>query len=121
MDISSTGKSAKVKAKEKLHANEQGDLRVAEAMLSPELNASAVIHALTPTHSETGEKQARTAHSLNPVPAYVYDPAGSTGTALSNEADLGISSLAATCISLLGFEPPEGYTPSVVTVAGGVK
>jgi hypothetical protein len=28
----------------------------------------------------------------------------------------GISSLAATSITMLGFEPPEGYTPSLVDV-----
>ena len=26
----------------------------------------------------------------------------------------GISSLAATCLTLLGYEPPEGYDPSLV-------
>ena len=58
----------------------------------------------------------KTAHSLNPVPVYIYDPAG---TAQANVAALdtpGISSLAATSITMLGFEPPEGYTPSLVNV-----
>ena len=63
-----------------------------------------------------GQLLLKTAHSLNPVPVYIYDPAG---TAQENIAVLdtpGISSLAATSITMLGFEPPEGYTPSLVNV-----
>ncbi len=37
---------------------------------------------------------------------------------LSNHKDLGISSLAATCLTLLGFEPPEDYTPTIVEISG---
>ena len=65
---------------------------------------------------KTGQPKMRTAHSLNPVFAYVYEPTGSVKMKLSNHRDLGISSLAATCLTLLGFEPPEDYTPSIVTI-----
>ncbi|TFH12741.1 MAG: 2,3-bisphosphoglycerate-independent phosphoglycerate mutase, partial [Lentisphaerales bacterium] len=65
----------------------------------------------------SGRKCAKTAHSLNPVPIYVYDPSGSAGLSLSKEQNLGISSIAATCLVLLGFEPPADYTPAAVTVA----
>ncbi len=65
---------------------------------------------------DTGEPKLRTAHSLNPVPAYIYDPTGRAGLRLSKRDDLGISSLAATCLKLLGFEPPEDYTPSIVEI-----
>jgi 2,3-bisphosphoglycerate-independent phosphoglycerate mutase len=65
---------------------------------------------------KTGEPKPRTAHSLNPVFAYVYEPTGSIKMKLSNHKDLGISSLAATCLTLLGFEPPEDYTPSIVDI-----
>jgi len=63
-----------------------------------------------------GKPQAKTAHSLNPVPAVVYDPSGVSKARLSAEQGLGISSLAATCIRLLGYEPPPDYTPSIVEV-----
>jgi 2,3-bisphosphoglycerate-independent phosphoglycerate mutase len=63
---------------------------------------------------KTGDPKPRTAHSLNPVFAYVYDPSGNSKMKLSEHKDLGISSLAATCLTLLGFEPPEDYTPSIV-------
>ena len=65
---------------------------------------------------KTGQPKMRTAHSLNPVFAYVYEPTGSVKMKLSNHRDLGISSLAATCLTLLGFEPPEDYTPSIVEI-----
>jgi 2,3-bisphosphoglycerate-independent phosphoglycerate mutase len=65
---------------------------------------------------KTGEPKPRTAHSLNPVFAYVYEPTGRINMKLSNHKDLGISSLAATCLKLLGFEPPEDYTPSIVEI-----
>jgi 2,3-bisphosphoglycerate-independent phosphoglycerate mutase len=61
-----------------------------------------------------GKPNAKTAHSLNPVPAIVYDPSGTAKARLSPEKDLGISSLAGTCIKLLGYEPPADYTPSIV-------
>ncbi|MBW1695661.1 MAG: 2,3-bisphosphoglycerate-independent phosphoglycerate mutase [Deltaproteobacteria bacterium] len=65
---------------------------------------------------ETGKPKPKTSHSLNPVPACVYDPSGTADVRLSGHKDLGISSLAATCLKLLGFERPEDYTPSIVEV-----
>lgn len=65
---------------------------------------------------KTGKPKPRTAHSLNPVFAYVYEPTGSITMKVSNHKDLGISSLAATCLTLLGFEAPEDYTPSIVLI-----
>ncbi len=61
-----------------------------------------------------GKYLPKTAHSLNPVPAIVYDPAGQANAKLANLQNAGIASLAATCISLLGYEPPEDYAPSIV-------
>ncbi|HOO20075.1 MAG TPA: 2,3-bisphosphoglycerate-independent phosphoglycerate mutase [Kiritimatiellia bacterium] len=65
---------------------------------------------------ETGLPKARTAHSLNPVPAILFDPAGAAKIKLTDKTGLGISSLAATCLNLLGFQSPEGYDPSLVTL-----
>jgi 2,3-bisphosphoglycerate-independent phosphoglycerate mutase len=65
---------------------------------------------------KTGQPKPRTAHSLNPVFAHVYEPTGKIKIKLSARKDLGISSLAATCLTLLGFEPPEDYTPSIVEI-----
>ena len=62
----------------------------------------------------TGRIKVKTAHSLNPVPVYIYDPSGKAPIKFSSRQGLGISSLAATCALLLGFEPPAGYDPAVI-------
>jgi len=66
-----------------------------------------------------GTPKAKTAHSLNPVPCVIYDPEyKGEYPAKSGEGDLneglGISSIAATCIQLLGYVPPEDYDKSVL-------
>jgi 2,3-bisphosphoglycerate-independent phosphoglycerate mutase len=63
---------------------------------------------------QTGIPAPKTAHSLNPVPVYIFDPTGTVTMKLSDHKDLGISSIAATCLKLLGFEPPPDYTPSII-------
>jgi 2,3-bisphosphoglycerate-independent phosphoglycerate mutase len=63
---------------------------------------------------QTGKPKPKTAHSLNPVPIYIFDPSGAAKMSLSENKDLGISSIAATCLKLLGFEPPQDYTPSII-------
>lgn len=67
----------------------------------------------------TGRPKAKTSHSLNPVPCFVWDPAGTAKARLSAAArkgGLGITSLTATCLKLLGFDPPADYDPAVVDV-----
>jgi 2,3-bisphosphoglycerate-independent phosphoglycerate mutase len=68
------------------------------------------------TKVENGRIKVKTSHSLNPVPVFIYDPSGTANLNLTPLKDLGISSLAATCLRLLGFEPPKNYDPSVVDV-----
>lgn len=63
-----------------------------------------------------GNPKSKTSHTLNPVPCYIYDASGSGKIQLSNQSELGISSLAATSIHCLGFIPPEDYDPSIVEV-----
>ena len=65
---------------------------------------------------DEGKYLPKTAHSLNPVPAIVYDPANAARARLAEIPDPGIANLAATCITLLGFQPPADYTPSLVEV-----
>jgi 2,3-bisphosphoglycerate-independent phosphoglycerate mutase len=64
-----------------------------------------------------GSPKPKTAHSLNPVPCIIYDP-GYQGEYPNGEGslneDLGISSVAATCIQLLGYVPPADYDKSVL-------
>ena len=63
-----------------------------------------------------GNPKSKTSHTLNPVPCYIYDPSGTANIRLSEDRDLGISSLAATALNCLGFVPPEDYDPSIVEV-----
>lgn len=65
---------------------------------------------------DEGKFLPKTAHSLNPVPAIVYDPRNLSRARLADVENPGIANLAATCITLLGFQPPEDYTPSLVEV-----
>lgn len=69
-----------------------------------------------PKLDENGKYKPKTAHSLNPVPAFVFDPSGVSKARKADVADAGIANLAATCITLLGYEPPADYTPSLVEV-----
>ena len=63
-----------------------------------------------------GNPARKTSHSLNPVPCIVYDPEGKGEYAPELRSGLGISSLAATCIELLGFEAPADYDQSVLVM-----
>ena len=63
---------------------------------------------------ENGVPKVKTAHSLNPVPCIVYDPAGQGEYQTTLRDGLGISSIAATVMNLLGYEAPEDYDPSVL-------
>lgn len=66
----------------------------------------------------TGRPLPKTSHSLNPVPVHIYDPSGAAKARLADREDLGVSSLTATCMTLLGFRPPDIYDPSIVEVGG---
>ena len=72
------------------------------------------------TDPDTGIPKPKTAHSLNPVPVYIFDPDGNAHVRIADSDTLGISSLAATCINLLGYEAPKDYDPSLVDLAASV-
>lgn len=63
-----------------------------------------------------GEPKPKTSHSLNPVPAIIYDPEykGEYETVL-NEG-LGISSWPATLMTLMGFVPPADYDRAIINL-----
>jgi 2,3-bisphosphoglycerate-independent phosphoglycerate mutase len=61
-----------------------------------------------------GTPRAKTAHSLNPVPCIIHDPGYQGEYEPVLKEGLGISSLAATCMELLGFEAPDDYDESVL-------
>lgn len=65
---------------------------------------------------ENGDPKAKTSHSLNPVPCIIYDPAYGGEYDRQLRTGLGISSIPATCMTLMGFFPPADYDTSVVTL-----
>ena len=77
----------------------------------------ALDEAGNPKRDEKGAFCVKTSHTLNPVPCYIYAVGQEGRIRLSDETELGISSLAATIIECLGFEPPESFEPSIVTVS----
>lgn len=62
-----------------------------------------------------GEPNAKTSHSLNPVPCIIYDPNYKGEYSKTLNSGLGISSIAATVMNLLGFDAPSDYDESVLS------
>ena len=63
-----------------------------------------------------GEPKTKTAHSLNPVPAIIFDPAKQTEYTFAPAEGLGISSLPATCLNIMGYDAPSDYDQSLVQI-----
>ena len=63
-----------------------------------------------------GEPKAKTSHSLNPVPCIIADSSYNGEYSKDLNTGLGISSIAATCMELLGFVPPADYDKSVINL-----
>lgn len=61
-----------------------------------------------------GTPRSKTSHSLNPVPCVIFDPEYQGEYRPQLRDGLGISSLAATCIELLGYTAPDDYDRSVL-------
>ncbi|MDH3519838.1 MAG: 2,3-bisphosphoglycerate-independent phosphoglycerate mutase [Myxococcales bacterium] len=62
---------------------------------------------------ERGLPRAKTSHSLNRVPFYVYAPGAALRLA-SAVREAGPANLAATLLQLLGYRAPEDYAPSLL-------
>ena len=67
-----------------------------------------------PIMGENGLPKPKTAHTLNPVPFIIYDPKVEKEYRLNSFEKPGLSNIAATCIQLLGFEPPDDYDQSLI-------
>lgn len=64
--------------------------------------------------AKDGSSRPRTSHSLNPVPFAIFDWRcnGDAPAVVQTPANLG--NVAATCLELLGLQPPEDYLPSLL-------
>ncbi len=68
-----------------------------------------------PKAGKDGSFKAKTSHTLNPVPFIVYDNyTGDKYSVKVGRRDLGLSSVAATTVNLLGYEAPEIWDESLV-------
>lgn len=65
---------------------------------------------------ENGEPQSKTSHSLNPVPCIIVDSAYNGEYSKELNTGLGISSIPATCMNLMGYDAPEDYDKSIINL-----
>jgi len=64
--------------------------------------------------SKTGEKKKKTSHTLNPVPAIIFDPKYNNEYEMADVKDAGLANVAATLLNLMDFEYPEEYLPPII-------
>ena len=65
---------------------------------------------------KNGKKSVKTAHTLSPVPFVIYDPDYAGEYEMADVKEPGLANIAATLLNLLGFEKPEAYNDSLITV-----
>ncbi|MBQ3100086.1 MAG: 2,3-bisphosphoglycerate-independent phosphoglycerate mutase [Clostridia bacterium] len=65
--------------------------------------------------SSDGTPKAKTSHTLNPVPCYIYDNFTADKYEVV-EGNYGLSNVAATSLNLLGYEAPEMWDASVIKI-----
>ena len=68
-------------------------------------------------YNKDGSPKRKTSHSLNPVPCFIFDPESKGEYSPVLNPGLGISSIATTCMELLGFVPTADYDKSIVDMA----
>ncbi len=67
---------------------------------------------------ENGRPKPKTSHTLNPVPFIIYDPQAKGEYALDPAVTApGLANVAATCLTLLGYQAPPDYAQSLIRLA----
>jgi 2,3-bisphosphoglycerate-independent phosphoglycerate mutase len=92
--------------------------------LLPAVRAAGGVLVVTADHGNAdcmftekkGKREAMVAHTLNPVPLVVKDFSGANPLSLAKVDAPGLSNVAATLLTLLGFQKPGDYDPSLVTI-----
>jgi 2,3-bisphosphoglycerate-independent phosphoglycerate mutase len=67
-----------------------------------------------PKRNDDGSIKAKTSHTLNPVPFIFYDNRPDDAIVLPQGTEFGLSNLAATIVTLLGFEAPEKWDRGIL-------
>ncbi len=66
-----------------------------------------------PKYSPDGVPKAKTSHTLNPVPCYIYDNFYRDAYECV-EGKYGLANVAATVVTMMGLEPPASWKPSMI-------
>jgi len=70
-----------------------------------------------PKTNKDGSYKAKTSHTLNPVPCYIYDNYSADKYEVkADEGKFGLSNVAATMVNLMGYEAPAAWDESVIKV-----
>jgi 2,3-bisphosphoglycerate-independent phosphoglycerate mutase len=92
--------------------------------LLPVVRAAGGVLVVTADHGNAdcmftekkGRREAMVAHTLNPVPFIVRDFSGANHLSLTSVPSPGLSNVAATLLTLLGYQKPDQYDPSLVAI-----
>jgi 2,3-bisphosphoglycerate-independent phosphoglycerate mutase len=63
--------------------------------------------------NKDGSKKAKTSHTLNPVPCYIYDNFY-TDAYECVDGDYGLANVAATVVTMMGYEAPEVWEKPMI-------
>ena len=70
-----------------------------------------------PKQNKDGSYKAKTSHTLNPVPCYIYDNFyADSYTMKADEGKFGLSNVAATMVNLMGYKAPDKWDESLIEV-----
>ncbi|MBR4950355.1 MAG: 2,3-bisphosphoglycerate-independent phosphoglycerate mutase, partial [Clostridia bacterium] len=62
-----------------------------------------------------GTPKAKTSHTLNPVPCYIYDNFYGDNYTFA-EGEFGLANVAATVVTMMGYEAPEMWEKSLINL-----
>ena len=68
------------------------------------------------TIDKNGDRKSKTAHTLNPVPFIIFDPAYDGEYEMADLERPGLANVAATLLNLLGYEKVKDYEPSLINL-----
>lgn len=67
--------------------------------------------------NKDGSFKAKTSHTLNPVPCYIYDNHYADAYQVKEDkGTFGLSDVAATMVNLMGYEAPDMWDPSLIEI-----
>ena len=70
-----------------------------------------------PKADKNGNFKAKTSHTLNPVPCFIYDNKNKDAYKVkADDGSFGLSNVAATVVNLLGYEAPSMWDTSIIDV-----